>query len=270
MIIYDVIANQQKYQTLSDIIQDLKALETIFINHRDRRAVFVTLYLKMTQELQKSIAVNPQIFQDVEWVKSAALVFANGYRTALSNYGRLKRDIVPKAWVLAFDMATEDKSIVILDMILGINAHVNYDLALALLELRDTLKTYDDRKKRKSDFDKLNDILNDATDPIQDVISHKYSPLLRMFDFFTGSLDEEMTRFSFETAREHSWVNGLALINASSEEEREMQRKKIDEQSHAMGRFVLLTLQQFPLLMDAVRLAERRHKWVNVIESLKD
>jgi hypothetical protein len=118
------------YRTLDDVVEGLGAWERRFRGSGDRRAVFLTLYGIVSAEMRQRVAAGA--FADPEWVHRYAVAFANLYREALGNYEAGRTTLVPKAWRLCFDAAGRGTGLVLQDMLLGVNAHVNNDLPLAL------------------------------------------------------------------------------------------------------------------------------------------
>src|SRR5918993_4113939 len=118
------------YATLDDVVAGLAAWEEAFRIRRDRRCIFLTLYGVVSSEMRDRVARNA--FLDSRWVHRYAVAFANLYREALEAYDAGRIDDVPKAWRLCFDAARAGSGLVLQDMLLGVNAHVNNDLALAL------------------------------------------------------------------------------------------------------------------------------------------
>src|SRR6266498_1904903 len=145
------------YTSLDDAIQALMALEQTFRGQHDRRAIFVTAYLAITRAIKQSVADG--LFHDNAWVTRYALCFANLYRKALFAYEMGDTAATPKAWRIAFDTAKRGEALAIQDLVLGINAHINHDLALALNEV----SIDPDRATRYADHTKVNDVVKAAT-----------------------------------------------------------------------------------------------------------
>src|SRR5262245_36041992 len=118
------------FRTLDDVVNGLAAWELRCRQHNDRRAIFLTLYGIVSAEMRSRVA--QRTFADNEWVHRFAVAFANLYRDAFENYESGRLEQVPKSWRLAFDAAKAGTGLVLQDMFLGVNAHVNNDLPVAL------------------------------------------------------------------------------------------------------------------------------------------
>ncbi|NBC65915.1 MAG: hypothetical protein GVY07_09715, partial [Bacteroidetes bacterium] len=75
---------EEKYQSVSDVIENFKWLENHFLNHDDLRGVFTTAYLHITQSIGAAIRENS--FINNSWSVEYLICFANLYRIALLNY----------------------------------------------------------------------------------------------------------------------------------------------------------------------------------------
>jgi hypothetical protein len=213
------------YRSLDDAIQALTSLEQSFRSQHDRRAIFATAYLAITRAIKQAVADGS--FQDNAWVTRYALCFANLYRTALLAYEQGDMTALPKAWRIAFETSKNNGALAIQDLMLGINAHINHDLALALIEV-----TIDpQRPTRYADHCKVNDILRAATDPMQQRIGQLYAPILNLLDQACDTIDEDIACFSVEKAREAAWLAAVALANAHDDAERAALRANLNDRS---------------------------------------
>src|SRR6185436_1404466 len=71
-------------------------------------------------------------FEDGERMDRFASTFAGAYtRAARSPAGR------PRCWQAAWDVAGDANLLIVQHLLLGINAHVNHDLALSVVEVAD-------------------------------------------------------------------------------------------------------------------------------------
>ncbi|TDW75415.1 DUF5995 family protein [Kribbella pratensis] len=89
------------------------------------RRYFLSTYLRTTQAVGK--AIDDARFEDPDWVELWDVKFAELYLQAHD------ADLAPRPWRLAFEASPELPALG--HVLLGINAHVNYDLPQALLEV---------------------------------------------------------------------------------------------------------------------------------------
>ena len=183
------------YRTLDDVVDGLGALEERFRAAHDRRAIFLTLYRVVSVEMRDRIA--KRSFEDNEWVHRYAVAFANLYRQAQEAYDAGNLQQVPKAWRLCFDAAKDGSGLVLTDMFLGVNAHVNHDLPYAL----NGISIEPDRERRYRDHSAVNAVLGSVTERATQQIAGLYAPGIAGLDVAAGELDEMLSAFSLDVAR---------------------------------------------------------------------
>ena len=166
---------------------------------KDRRAIFLTLYGVVSSEMRAR--VRRGAFEDNAWVERYTVAFANLYREALESYEAGRLDSVPKAWRLCFDAAASGTGLVLQDMLLGVNAHVNHDLPLAL----SSISIEPDHALRYRDHAAVNGVLAAVTERATERLAALYAPGLPALDDCAGPVDEIVSAFSLEVARESAW-----------------------------------------------------------------
>jgi hypothetical protein len=95
------------------------------------RRVFLATYLRTTRAV--GAAVDDGSFEDPEWVEQWDVVFAGYYLRAHDAQLAGRRDAVSRPWRAAFDAPADLPAL--RQVLLGINAHINYDLPQALLDM---------------------------------------------------------------------------------------------------------------------------------------
>src|SRR4051812_9651453 len=111
----------QPFGDPDEVVRAITGIRNVFLEAHDRRAIFATAYLEMTQTLRGYLKAD--IFHDTLWVKKYMVSFANLYRLALLNYEQGNVAAVPKAWRISFDTSINNQGYVILDLLLGVHAH---------------------------------------------------------------------------------------------------------------------------------------------------
>jgi hypothetical protein len=91
-------------------------------------SVFAMTYTRITQTYGYVRDI-PGYFEDVPYINHMDAVFAKYYFDAYDAYQAGNRAAVPAAWQTAFDAARDRRMTGTGDLLLGINAHVNRDLA---------------------------------------------------------------------------------------------------------------------------------------------
>ena len=113
---------------------------------------------------------------------------------------------------------------------LGVNAHINYDLVLTLYDMLhsdwDSLSE-EDRKSRYQDHCLVNTIIGETIDKVQDEVVEQYSPFMDFVDKMMGRLDEKMLVSLISRWRETVWENTMQLLQCANESEREQLIKQL-------------------------------------------
>jgi hypothetical protein len=249
----------QSFQTLDDIVDGLAEREQRFRQAGDRRAVFATLYGIVSAEIRARIAAGA--FIDNAWVHRYAVTFANFYRQALDDYDAGRP--VAKAWRLCFDAARGRQGLVLQDMLLGINAHVNNDLPQAL-----HVVTIDpNRDARYRDHAAVNAVLGSVTELATTRLAALYAPGFTSLDECAGRLDEILSAFSLQVARESAWEGAVALANARVAAESTLVTTMIGARAGVVARLLLAPTAD-PILMTACRRLEAGPQWLTVLAEL--
>ena len=140
-------------------------------------------------------------FDDPAWMARFAVAFANRYRVALQEPAARVRP-----WQTTFDAAESAEPRVIRVLVLGINAHMSYDLATVLADT-----SLDDPTRRRRDYVHLNALLARAVDPVGKVLGARYGRWIERIDWAAQGLDEGLTMAWFTRTRERAWTDALAL-----------------------------------------------------------
>jgi hypothetical protein len=112
---------------IEDVARDLLERGAALPERLAHRRIFLDTYRRTT--LAVGAAVDRACFEDPKWVAAWDVAFAQLYLDALA--ADLAGTRVPRPWRLAFDAPAELPAL--RHVLLGINAHVNYDLPQALL-----------------------------------------------------------------------------------------------------------------------------------------
>ena len=187
------------FESIADTRDRLERLETLLLEQSDRRAVFLTVYTEMTRETVRAIESGE--FDRPGWMRRYLVRFAEYYRRAFYSYERGALADVPDPWIVAFGTALDGDALVVQDALLGINAHINYDLALALSDVG----VDPDRPEKYADHTRIDEILYRLVSVQQELLARQYAPGLERLGERLGKLDDVVAGSSLETAREYAW-----------------------------------------------------------------
>ncbi|MEQ8707148.1 MAG: DUF5995 family protein [Phaeodactylibacter sp.] len=181
--------------TITEVLNALDRIINTSIANNDPAGLFAFIYRRTTDQVQRAIA--HKSFEDGLRMERFDVAFANLYLDAYENW----RQGAPTAqcWATAFE-GTHAPLAIIQHILLGMNAHINYDLAIAASSLMKGQPLL----PLKSDFTKVNDILASLVNELQDRLS-RVSPLFFLLDWLGKDQDESVINFSMSKARAFSW-----------------------------------------------------------------
>jgi hypothetical protein len=185
-------------------------LQQILIDRHDRRAPFATLYSMTTDNVIAAIAAGH--FQDGPWVAAYLAEFAELYRVAFHAYEVGDRASVPEAWRIAFDTAAGKKELVVQDLALGVNAHVDRDLAYALVAVG-IGTTSSQRASRYADHTAVNDVLHAELSGAMQKIAVLYAPGFGKAPAEVMTILETVFFGALVTGREVAWQHAVQLTD---------------------------------------------------------
>ena len=199
----------EPFDSVADTAERLSALATHLRERGDRRSVFLTVYSTMTEAVRAGI--DSEAFADPAWVRAYLVTFADHYRRALLAFERRAFEAVPLPWQVAFAASLRGETLVTQDALLGINAHINYDLSYAL----DEVAIDPNRERKRADHDRINDVLEQLTDVVQETLASVYGAEgISEFDAAFGGLDERLSLVGLAGSRRFAWRNAVLLADA--------------------------------------------------------
>lgn len=206
----------------------------------DRRSVFLECYSMMTANMLRAIDAGE--FHDALWVRRLLEHFATYYFNALQAY-ETDQPQTPHIWRQTFDCARQPDSQALQNLLLGVNAHINYDLVLAVSDLLDPEWAGLDeqtRRQRYEDHCHVNEIIARTVDAVQDSILEPGSLPMQLVDIVFGRVDEWLISRLIEGWREQVWELAVQRISAPDADSREAQRLEVESGCMRLSQRILL------------------------------
>jgi hypothetical protein len=198
---------------IDEVIDNLAGVVDQAIGAGDRIGYFASLYRQVTVAVRD--AIHAKEFDDGERMSRVDTAFGNRYFAAFDAWHRDQN--CPSCWREAFRLLDDSDTIIVQHLLLGVNAHINLDLAVAAAQ---TLPG-DSIRELERDFFLINDILVSILEQVQDALG-QVSPYLWLLDKFGGRSDERILDFSIRTARREAWQNALLLAHQSGPQRAEI------------------------------------------------
>ena len=219
-------------------------------NSRNRRVIFGHTYLLMTGNMLEAMEAGE--FHDRTWISSYLSRFAGYYFRALEQYER-GWFLAPPVWRVAFQVAENPQTMTWQHLLLGINAHINFDLVSVLIDLLDPIWERlgaEDRARRYRDHEHVNEIIGRTMEAVQDRIIARYSPLLDALNRVPFEIEDRLVAKAIRTWREQVWKHATGIIEISDKEERQQLRDKVEY--IALRRADWITLKNGPFKISAL------------------
>lgn len=196
----------------------------------DRRAVFLTCYSMMTSNML--VALEAGEFQDPAWVQALLDRFADYYFDALYAYDT--GVVAPSTiWHFTFDSTQTSNLHVLQHLLLGVNAHICYDLVFALVDQMADWQslTESQRAVRYRDHCHVNDIIFRTINRVQDDVIKRYCATMGMVDEWMGTVDEWLLHRMIVEWRDEVWNFATQLLGCTDEPAANEVRQQVEERT---------------------------------------
>jgi len=210
--------------TIGEVLERLDAIIEYSRRTHDRMGYFAALYRSVTAEVARGI--DEGWFERPELLERFDVVFAERYFDALARW-RAGRPAA-RSWTYAFERTKASSPPVLEHLLLGMNAHINFDLGIAAVEVTGG----DDLALLQHDYERINDVLWDLLDDVQESLN-QHAPALAVVDRLGGTLDERGGMWAIRQSRELAWgyasrlqatASGYPVIQSISAKDAEVVR----------------------------------------------
>jgi hypothetical protein len=209
--------------SIDAVISQMQALAGELKQARDARLAFHATYLRTTQAVARALADGA--FLDAGWVERWDVVFARLYLDALAASQRGEQ--VPGPWAVAFATAADQPGSPPLRLVLlGMNAHINYDLPQALLAVISDEEFGDPEvlARREADHRRIDDVLS-ARVRAEDEELKRAQTARSLQDRAMQPLNRMGTRRFLAESRAKVWANAVILSQARQQGPAEYTRR---------------------------------------------
>jgi hypothetical protein len=182
----------------------------------DHRAVFATTYLTLTKVMRGMLDTDPNLVQYHDYLYTEDALFADFYFDTVHAWE--SGGPVPPAWRIAFQQAATGQITGGQEMLLGINAHVQNDMPFVIAALGVRAP---DGSSRKPDHDAINEVLNQAYEPVVTAIRQRYDPSIGVTNPDLVTVDDIGGLEAVRIWRELVWRNAEALLKATTDAQRQ-------------------------------------------------
>ena len=198
--------------TIDDVVTALTLIVKNCEQARSRSGYFAALYKRMTIAVKEGITAGS--FDDGPRMEKLDVNFASRYLDAYEAYS--KNEACTTSWNYAFDGCVNESLTVIQQLILGVNTHINLDLAIASAITAPGNAIYDLEK----DFNRINDVIASLFDDVQQSLEEVWLPM-KLLKRIGHTKQTDVLNFSIGAARKASWTSAVILagLNASQQKD---------------------------------------------------
>ncbi len=229
------ITNGPHLTTIAEVISLMQRIDSL-LPTGDGLKWFNLLYMLVTQKVESSPP--QQGWHDSAWLTRLDVVFAHFYVAAISNW-LTSPAVVPGSWKALFEARFRPGIKRIQFALAGMNAHINHDLALALLQTDAELNLVPGpMSPEHDDFERVNGILEAvlpkaleflATGIVGDLVQD------------TGKIGRLLAVWNVRAARDLAW-DFADHLRSLTETARSSALTAQDQITGVLGRSLLLSL----------------------------
>ena len=184
--------------SVDEAIERINAL-TSWLAPEDGRSPFNTMYLPVIKAISEATAT-AGYFTNSEFLNRLDVSFVNRY---FDTYIRSATGVaLPRCWDVVWRLRQSTHHVPLQFALAGMNAHINHDLVLALVETFAALDADPRDPSLLADFKRVNAILGELEPEMRR--SYEHGLLLRM-DHRLGAREDRLDRWSIAAAREAAW-----------------------------------------------------------------
>ena len=196
--------------SIADVITIMQNIDSLLPN-QDGLKWFNRLYLMVTQQVQNSPPVGG--FKNPVWLTRLDVVFAGLYFAAIADFITGSSNL-PSSWEALFEARFRPGIDRIQFALAGMNAHINHDLALALLQTDKELGlTPGLSSPEHDDFEQVNGLLEQVLEPSLKILA---TGTLGMLAQDTGKIGRFLAIWNVGAARDLAWDFADQLRKASN------------------------------------------------------
>jgi hypothetical protein len=191
--------------TISDVIIVLQDMDSLLPSD-DGLKWFNLLYLKVTESVRDNPP--PAGWEAPQWLGRLDVIFANLYFDAVVNWQR-NATKTARSWVPLFESRRRPDIMRIQFALAGMNAHINHDLPIALVQVNGKKGVQPDRRSAEyRDFEYVNNILEAVEAKMKPYVA---TGIIGAIDEDLGEVDDVIAMWNVRKARETGWVNAELL-----------------------------------------------------------
>jgi hypothetical protein len=229
------IVSGAEVASIADVVAKLQAIDSVLPGN-DGLKWFNLLYLKVTEHVDLQPPAGG--WGDAQWLVRLDVVFAGLFLSAVKNWLQQSPN-VPSSWQALFEARFAAGIDRIQFALAGMNAHINHDLALALLQTDAEMNlTPGMASPEHTDFERVNGILEVV---LPQALAFLATDVLGETAQDTGKIGRLLAIWSVGAARDFAW-NFADTLRPMSGDVRSATLGLQDQTTGVLGRSLLLPM----------------------------
>jgi hypothetical protein len=229
------IVNAAAPAAIADVLVVMQSIDGL-LPSSDGLKWFNKLYSMVTQQID--LKPPPNGWEDATWLTRLAVVFANFYFAAIANALQQNPDVA-SSWRALFEARNKTGIDRIQFALAGMNAHINHDLALALLQTNDELHmTPPLESPEHDDYEQVNGLLEQVLPSALNLLA---AGIVGELAQDTGKVGRLLAIWNVRAARDLAWDFAGHLRNLEGAS-RDVALEAQDKLSGVIGRTLLLSV----------------------------
>jgi hypothetical protein len=186
-------------ETIDDVIQRMESIDKLLPNN-DGLKWFNRLYLFVTNEVKMHHSTD--VWKDAPWLMRLDVLFAGFYFAAITEAVG-ESSAAPKSWRALFEVRHKKQIDRIQFALAGMNAHINHDLALALMQVdKEFQRSPDDSSPEHADYERVNGLLEEVMPRALEFLA---TGILGLVAESTGKIGQLLAIWNVRAARDLAW-----------------------------------------------------------------
>jgi hypothetical protein len=187
---------------IAEVIERMRAIDAE-LPHDDGVAVFNRVYLTVTEKVGAALA-GRTVFEDPEFMERLDVVFAGLFLKAYDADGQDR----PRPWAPLFESRGRPRILPIQFALSGMNAHIEHDLALAVVRTCEDLGRSPRDSKVQRDYEAVNALLAEAEAGVRRSFLAELGTRL---DDEIGPVVHLVSSWNIDKARDVAWATTETL-----------------------------------------------------------
>ena len=226
---------------LADTVEKLR---TVALDATDASGYFPAMYARVTRAVDDGISTGR--FEDGNRMAEFARSFAGRYLVP-----RAGTPPIPGCWRAAWDVSGDGHLLIVQHLLLGVNAHVNHDLPLVVVDLATARDI--PLAEMRPDFDSINSVLAET----QPAVLADLGRLAAWVNAAASMGGGRVFNFSLTVARDQAWRAATRLYPLD-ESERAAEVAELDRLVRVLAYLITRPAPPLGLLVPLARMLERR------------